>query len=93
MKTTIDLSDALFYEAKARAASTGQTLRAMVEKGLRLALDTEQTETKVYHWPDLSVSTGDLTPAYSALLNDGDWSRIRDEYAYDTDTQPGMGVL
>ena len=39
MKTTIDLADALFGEAKRVAARDGTTLRTLIEEGLRLALD------------------------------------------------------
>ena len=35
MKTTIDISDALFNEAKRRAARNGLTLRALIEQSLR----------------------------------------------------------
>lgn len=38
LKTTIDISDALFGEAKVIAASNGTTLRSLVEEGLRLAI-------------------------------------------------------
>ena len=39
MKTTVEISDALFHEAKERAHSEGTTLRALIEKGLRRVLD------------------------------------------------------
>ena len=38
MRTTVDLPDELFREAKARAALDGVPLRDFVEKGIRLAL-------------------------------------------------------
>lgn len=39
MRTTVDLPDALIQEAKAMAIEHRTTLRALIEKGLRIALD------------------------------------------------------
>jgi hypothetical protein len=39
IKTTIDIADGLMVEAKAAARDDGTTLRALVEEGLRLALE------------------------------------------------------
>lgn len=38
MKTTIDISDALFEQARTQAKARGVTLRALVESGLRLVM-------------------------------------------------------
>jgi hypothetical protein len=38
MRTTIDIPDQLFREAKAHAALRGQTLKEFMEEGVRLAL-------------------------------------------------------
>lgn len=43
MKTTIDIADALFAEAKAQAQKEGVTLRALVEEGLRDVLGRRGT--------------------------------------------------
>lgn len=43
MRTTIDISDELLRQAKARAALEGVRLRDLIEKGLRLALATPST--------------------------------------------------
>ncbi|MBE2233410.1 MAG: hypothetical protein IAE85_07945 [Anaerolinea sp.] len=40
MKTTIEISDDLFRQAKAQAALRGIRLRDLVEYGLRLAVET-----------------------------------------------------
>jgi hypothetical protein len=40
MKTTIEIPDDLFRQAKAQAALQGMRLRELVEYGLRLALET-----------------------------------------------------
>jgi hypothetical protein len=39
MRTTIELPDALYRQAKAEAASRGRKLKDLVEQGLRLVLD------------------------------------------------------
>jgi hypothetical protein len=40
MKTTIELPDELFRQAKAEAALRGRKLKDLVEEGLRLVLET-----------------------------------------------------
>ena len=44
MKTTIEISDALFLTAKRQAAKRGTTLRALVEQGLKQALKDTDNE-------------------------------------------------
>jgi hypothetical protein len=39
MKTTIELPDELYRQAKAKAALSGRKLKDLVEQGLRLALE------------------------------------------------------
>jgi len=46
MKTTIEVSDALFRSAKSFAEQSQTTLRALVEEGLRRVLSDAQTERK-----------------------------------------------
>ena len=46
MKTTIDVSDALFNSAKALAQQNQTTLRALVEEGLRRVLADSQARAK-----------------------------------------------
>lgn len=38
MKTTIEISDELFLQAKRQAAKSGTTLRALIEQGLKQVL-------------------------------------------------------
>jgi hypothetical protein len=45
MKTTIEIPESLFRQAKARAALEGLSLREMVLRGLQLALKTPLPET------------------------------------------------
>jgi hypothetical protein len=52
MRTTIEIPDALFREAKARAALDGRSLKELVLKGLRLVLQTESTpDSAIAHFP------------------------------------------
>ena len=42
MRTTVDIPDDLFRQAKARAALKGLRLRDLIERGLRLALAEQE---------------------------------------------------
>ena len=53
VKTTVEVHDELLKRAKRHAAETGQTLRAVIEEGLRLVL--EKPQVSGYKLPDLSV--------------------------------------
>ena len=46
MKTTVDLPDELLIEAKQVAAAQRRPLRALVEEGLRMALQKPETKRK-----------------------------------------------
>jgi hypothetical protein len=46
MKTTIEIPEPLFRQAKARAAMDGLTLRDLFVRGLQLAVQTPSTTTK-----------------------------------------------
>jgi hypothetical protein len=46
MKTTLDLSDALFFDAKQTAKQHQTTLRALIETGLRRVLDDLKAPNK-----------------------------------------------
>jgi hypothetical protein len=45
MKTTLEIDDELYREAKAHASLTGQKMKDLVTKGLRLALRPEAQAT------------------------------------------------
>ena len=46
MKTTIEIPEPLFRQAKAKAAMDGLTLRELFVRGLQLAMQTPSTPTK-----------------------------------------------
>jgi Arc/MetJ family transcription regulator len=72
-KTTIDISDSLLAEAKEVAAREGTTLRALVESGLRAAID-RRTRRERFRLRDASVDGDGLQPEF----RDAGWDRIRD---------------
>ena len=70
MRTTLEISDALFERAKRLARRTGRPLRALVEDGLRLLLAAE-TPSRQYELPDASVGeTGAENPLESMSWQD-----------------------
>jgi hypothetical protein len=77
VKTTIDIADGLLSEARARARAERTTLRALVERGLRTALD-EPPRASV---APFSPVTGRLEPLPG--VDRYDWGAIREEI-YDT---------
>jgi Arc/MetJ family transcription regulator len=71
MKTTIEISDALFDAAKRHAKEDGTTLRALVEEGLRTVLDS-RPEADAFTLRDASVEGKGPRPD----IREGDWDRI-----------------
>ena len=57
VETTVDVHDELLKRAKRHAKDTGQTLRCVIEEGLRLVL--EQPPPTGYKLPDLRVGEPD----------------------------------
>ena len=57
MKTTVDIGDELLARAKRHAADTGRPLRAVIEEGLRLALQAPLAGE--YQLEDMSVGNSD----------------------------------
>ena len=57
VKTTVEVHDELLKRAKRHAKETGQTLRAVVEEGLRLVM--EKPSPTGYKLPDLRVGDPD----------------------------------
>lgn len=73
MKTTIEIPDDLMKKAKALAVRRGTTLRAVIERGIRMTLKEEAPRTQ-YELPDKSVDGKGLQPGFEH----GDWADFRD---------------
>jgi hypothetical protein len=59
MKTTVEIADPLFHQAKALAAREGLNFRALVEEGLQSVLDARRTAAaKPFTLRDGSFSGG-----------------------------------
>ncbi len=72
MKTTIDIADSLFEQAKRTAAREGTTVRALVERGLRMALAEQKAQHK-FKLRRASFKGNGLQPGVADLS----WERIR----------------
>jgi hypothetical protein len=71
MKTTVDIADDLLSRAKAVAARDKTTLRALIERGLRVVLE-ERRRSKPFKLRDASVGGQRLQPG----IRIGAWSEI-----------------
>ncbi len=74
MKTTVEISDALFERAKSYAKEEGKTMRAIVEDGLREVLRRKE-KSSTFELPDLAFGDADDTDPLEALS----WQDLRRE--------------
>ncbi len=73
MKTTLDIADPLLKAAKVAAQREGTTLRALVERGLKLVLRNPRP-TRGFRLRDLSVTGQGLQPEATGRT----WAELRD---------------
>ncbi len=72
MKTTVEISDALFAKVRERATAEGTTMRALIEEGLRRLLDDREKRTQ-FRLRKVSFAGEGLQPD----LGTCSWSEIR----------------
>jgi hypothetical protein len=77
MKTTVQIPDPLLRRAKSIAREEGTTLAALVEEGLRRAVDERERKRVTFKLKDRAVGGRGLSPDYQ-----GSWERVR-EAAYE----------
>jgi hypothetical protein len=63
MKTTIDLPDALFSQARRYAGAHNMTMKSLIAQGLRNVMTEKKTEPK-FKLRDGSVNGNGMTPEY-----------------------------
>lgn len=73
MKTSVDISDPLFEEAKQHAAESKTTLRELIERGLRLVLEEERARAQNFDFRDASVDGNGLSVDFEGA----DWNEVR----------------
>jgi len=76
MKTTIDVSDALFAMAKNVARERQTSLRALVEEGLRRVLSEATSQVK----PAFKLKDARVHGEEVLLPNPQDWQQLEDEH-------------
>ena len=74
MKTTVEITDALFDEAKSVAFKQGITFRVLLEEGLRSALDARKSAAS----KPFRLRDGSFKGKGQGMVRPMDWAEIRD---------------
>ena len=74
MKTTVEIADDTFEEARRVAAAEGTSLRALIEEGLRKALAERRGRRAGFTLRPASFKGKGLSPEFA----DASWSDVRD---------------
>jgi len=67
MKTTLEISDPLLDQVRRIAARDGETLRSLVEQGLRKVVAERSAKAKPFKLKDCSFGTPGSGSAYEAM--------------------------
>lgn len=73
MKTTVEISDSLFAEARRVAQRENRSLRALIEEGLRLVLGERRGRRDRFRLRNASFRGEGLQPE----LAPGEWEEVR----------------
>ena len=76
MKTTIDISDALFEQARLQAKARGVTLRALVESGLRMVMAQAKPAAEPFKLRDFSFGSSASGIALESQSDPRQWREI-----------------
>ena len=74
MKTSVEISNPLFEEARKLAAENGVSMRSLIEQGLRKVLDEQRQSRHSFELRDERVDGNGLTPDFQGAS----WTKIRD---------------
>ena len=74
MKTTLELSDPLLRQVRTIAARDGETLRSLVEQGLRKVVAERSGKVAPFQLRAVSVGGAGLTPEFQ----NAPWEKFRD---------------
>jgi hypothetical protein len=74
MKTTVEIPDALFKQARRYIDAHNMTMKTLIEQGLRKAM-LEEKETPEFSLRDASFHGG---KGLTAEFKNADWNQIRD---------------
>lgn len=74
VKTTLDISDSLLNQARKIATRDGETLRSLVEQGLRKVVAERARKTTRFELRDASVDGEGLRPEFQ----NAPWEKLRE---------------